>query len=274
MGIKDIFRTTISTFFILFAFFFLLGDSFPYICYSPLYMPESVFQFKKFSVSQDRSAMKVGTDGVLLGAWVMPASAAAILDIGTGTGLIALMLAQKSTAFIDAIDIDRDSCSQAIENVSQSPWPDKIKIVNCPLQEFRPGKRYDLIVSNPPYFIDSFAATDEARNIARSASASLSFAQLVDGVVRLLSASGRFCVILPSKEGLFFRELAEQSGLFCNHITHVKTKMSKPEKRVLMEFGRSGEELIEDELIIHEEKDDRVYTDQYKMLTREYYMGF
>ncbi|HQK98610.1 MAG TPA: methyltransferase [Bacteroidia bacterium] len=128
-------------------------------------MPESVFQFKKFSVSQDRSAMKVGTDGVLLGAWVMPASAAAILDIGTGTGLIALMLAQKSTAFIDAIDIDRDSCSQAIENVSQSPWPDKIKIVNCPLQEFRPGKRYDLIVSNPPYFIDSFAATDEARNI-------------------------------------------------------------------------------------------------------------
>ncbi len=237
-------------------------------------MPESVFQFKKFSVSQDRCAMKVGTDGVLLGAWVMPASAESILDIGTGTGLIALMLAQKSTVFIEAVDIDRDACSQALENVLHSPWPDKVKIINSPLQDFRPGKRYDLIVSNPPYFIDSFAATDEARNIARSASASLSFAQLVNGVVRLLSASGCFCIILPSKEGFFFRELAEQSGLFCNHITHVKTKMSKPEKRVLMEFGRCGEELIEDELIIHEDKDDRVYTDQYKLLTRDYYMAF
>lgn len=237
-------------------------------------MPESIFQFKNFSVSQERSAMKVGTDGVLLGAWVNPLSADSILDIGTGTGLLALMLAQKSSAFIDAIDIDRDSCSQATENVLLSPWSDKIKVVNCPLQDFRPGKRYDLIVSNPPYFIDSFAASDEARNIARSASASLSFEQLVDAVVRLLSSSGRFCVILPSKEGVFFRELAEQSGLFCNHITHVKTKMSKPEKRVLMEFGRSGEELLEDELIIHEEKDDRVYTDQYKLLTHDYYMGF
>jgi tRNA1Val (adenine37-N6)-methyltransferase len=237
-------------------------------------MPESVFHFKQFTINQDKSAMKVGTDGVLLGAWIQPEKAQNILDIGAGTGLIAIMLAQKSTGFIDAIDIDHSSCIQAAENVKISPWKDRIRIIHSSLQEFRPGKRYELIVTNPPYFIDSFTTTNESRNRARSADATLSYEELVDGVVRLLSISGKFCVILPSKESTYFRNLAEQNGLFCNKLIHVKTKASKPEKRVLMEFSRDEEELFEDELIIQEELDDRIFTQQYIDLTKDFYITF
>lgn len=216
--------------------------------------------------------MKVGTDGVLLGAWVRPESAARILDIGTGTGLIALMLAQRCGGEIDAIDIDTDSCMQAKENVQSSPWPDRVRVIHASLQEYRPGYRYDLIVSNPPYFIDSFAASDEARNRARQASASLSYDELLHGVIRLLHLTGRFCVILPSKEGQLFLEKAAQNGLFCNHITQVLTREGKEAKRVLMEFSRNEAELREDEIVLRNE--DLSFTDAYKELTRDYYTIF
>lgn len=218
--------------------------------------------------------MKVGTDGVLLGAWVQPQSAESILDIGTGTGLIALMIAQKSSAHIDAIDIDKDAFIQSTENVNASPWKNKIRVIHSAIQDFKPGKKYDLIVSNPPYFIDSFAPTDEARNRARQASASLSYEELLQGIIRLLNPSGKFCVILPAKEGQLFRDTAEQNGLFCNYIMYVKTKPAKPEKRVMMEFSREEEELKTDELIIHEEEEGRTFTEQYKLLTKDYYPAF
>ncbi|MBL0096355.1 MAG: methyltransferase [Bacteroidetes bacterium] len=169
-------------------------------------MPATVFHFKRFTINQDRCAMKVGTYGVLLGAWVTVPDAGKILDIGTGTGLIALMMAQKSNAFIDAIDIDLPSYEQAKENVLLSPWSDHVRVIHSALKDYKPGYRYDLIVSNPPYFMDSYAATDEARNLARSASASLSYDDLLNGVVRLLVNTGRFSVILPHKEGQIFRE--------------------------------------------------------------------
>jgi tRNA1Val (adenine37-N6)-methyltransferase len=235
-------------------------------------MPQSVFHFKRFTVYQDRCAMKVGTDGVLLGSWVQVKEAKRILDIGTGTGLIALMLAQKSEASVDAIDIDRPSFEQATQNVQISPWTDRVRIIHSALQDFKPGYRYDLIVSNPPYFIDSFKAPGEARNIARSASHSLSYEELLQGVVRLLQNTGRFCVILPFKEGQLFRDKAEQNGLFCNHLVNIKTGRDKPYKRVLMEFSRREEELIEEELVIH--YDERHFTEQYKALTRDYYPAF
>lgn len=235
-------------------------------------MPSSVFQFKHFTIHQDRCAMKVGTDGVLLGAWVKVNGANKLLDIGTGTGLIALMLAQKSNAFIDAIDIDQSAFEQASENVSLSPWRDHIRIVHSALSDYKPGYRYDLIVSNPPYFIDSYVAIDEARNKARSASASLTYDELLNGVVRLLNSTGRFCVILPFKEGQLFREKAEQNGLFCNVLVNVRTGKDKPFKRVLMEFSRREAELQEEELVIHYENRD--FTEEYKKLTGEYYLAF
>ncbi len=240
--------------------------------FNKLFMPSTVFHFKRFTIHQDRCAMKVGTDGVLLGAWVGVPVDKKVLDIGTGTGLIALMVAQRSTAFIDAIDIDLSACQQATENVKLSPWADRIRIVHSALRDYKPGYRYDLIVSNPPYFIDSYAATDEARNLARSASASLTYEELLNGVVRLLNNTGRFCVILPYKEGLIFREKAEQSGLFCNKLVNVKTGLDKPYKRVLMEFSRREEELEEKELVIH--YDNRQFTEEYKKLTGDYYPAF
>lgn len=216
--------------------------------------------------------MKVGTDGVLLGAWVRAEDAKRILDIGTGTGLIALMLAQKSPAPVDAIDIDRPSFEQATQNARTSPWADRVRVIHSSLQDFKPGYRYDLIVSNPPYFIDSFKAPGEARNMARSASHSLSYEELLHGVGRLLNNTGRFCVILPFKEGQLFREKAEQNGLFCNHLVNIKTGRDKPFKRVLMEFSRREEELVEEELVIH--YDERQFTEEYKSLTRDYYPAF
>lgn len=216
--------------------------------------------------------MKVGTDGVLLGAWVKAGDAKRILDIGTGTGLIALMLAQKSPAPVDAIDIDRPSFEQATQNARTSPWADRVRVIHSSLQDFKPGYRYDLIVSNPPYFIDSFKAPGEARNMARSASHSLSYDELLHGVGRLLNNTGRFCVILPFKEGQLFRDKAEQNGLFCNHLVNIKTGRDKPYKRVLMEFSRREEELIEQELVIH--YDERQFTEEYKSLTRDYYPAF
>ncbi len=235
-------------------------------------MPATIFHFKHFTINQDRCAMKVGTDGVLLGAWVNISNEGKILDIGTGTGLIALMIAQRSEAFIDAIDIDLSSCEQAKENVRMSPWADHIRVIHSALKDYKPGYRYDLIVSNPPYFIDSYAATDEARNLARSASASLTYNDLLNGVVRLLNNTGRFCVILPFKEGQIFREKAEQNGLFCNVLLNVRTGKDKPYKRVLMEFSRQEAALQEDELVLH--FDNRDFTEEYKKLTSAYYPAF
>jgi len=239
---------------------------------STQFMPASVFHFKQFTILQDRCAMKVGTDGVLLGAWVSIKKAEHILDIGTGTGLIALMMAQKYDASIEAIDIDNDAFEQAIVNVNASPWANRIRVFNASLQDFQPHRKYDLIISNPPYFIDSFAPTDEARNRARQASASLLYEELLQGIIRLLTTTGKFCVILPSKEGAFFLQKVEQDGLFCNRITHVHTIIGKPAKRVLMEFSRIDEELKENEIILRES--DTTFSDAYKEITKDFYPAF
>ena len=235
-------------------------------------MPASVFHFKQFTILQDRCAMKVGTDGVLLGAWISKKNPENILDIGTGTGLIAIMMAQKFESHIDAIDIDNDAYEQAIVNVNSSPWSNRMRVIHASLQDFHPHQKYDLIVSNPPYFIDSFAPTDEARNRARQASASLSYEELLQGIIRLLTTTGKFCVILPSKEGAFFLQKAEQNGLFCNRITHVHTIIGKPAKRVLMEFSRIDEELKENEIILRES--DTTFSEAYKEITKDFYPAF
>lgn len=236
-------------------------------------MSQNDFRFKQFLIHQDRCAMKVGTDGVLLGAWVKTGNARSILDIGTGTGLIALMMAQKSDASIHAIDIDEDAWLQAIDNFNASPWADRLHCIHQSLQYFssHTPDRYDLIVSNPPYFLDAHPAPSEARNIARHMDETLSIAELVEGVKKLLSPQGRFCVILPYREGMKFIEHATASGLFIHHITKVKTKVEKQEKRLMMEFAAFPGPAIEDELVIQEE--DLSFTKDYIDLTNDFYLG-
>lgn len=234
-------------------------------------MSEVVFHFSRFTVKQDRCAMKVGTDGVLLGAWVDPGNARSVLDIGTGTGLIALMIAQRSSASVTAIDIDDSSTRQAAENVAGSPWPDQIKIVHSSLQHFSAPDKYDLIVSNPPYFINSYEASDTARNRARQADASLSYDELLDGVKRLLQQDGRFCVILPENESRIFRLKARENGLHCNRLTSVRTKKNKGIKRVLMEYSYVEQPSQKNEIILHSE--GREFTEEYKRLTADFYPG-
>jgi tRNA1Val (adenine37-N6)-methyltransferase len=237
-------------------------------------MSHGEFRFKQFVVRQDKCAMKVGTDGVLLGAWVPCNNAQTILDVGAGTGLIALMMAQKcQSADIDAIDIDAVAYRQAKENFEYSPWPSRLHSFHESLQEFSATRsvKYDLIVSNPPYFMDAHPAPSEARNVARHMDESLSISELCSGVKKLLSPLGRFCVIFPFREGMRFLEHSEGHGLYANRLTKVKTKVEKQEKRMMMEFELERKDLVEDELVIQEE--DLSFTNQYIELTSDFYLG-
>lgn len=234
-------------------------------------MSESVFHFRHFSLQQDKCAMKVGTDGVLLGSWIKTHNEKNILDIGTGTGLLALMMAQKSNAYIDAIDIDEGAYEQATENVQESKWKKRITVHHISLQDYVKvcEKKYDLIVSNPPFFSATYRAGNKARNIARHEDVSLSFYELIEGVKSLLNTSGKFCVILPYKEGTGFIEKAKVNGLFCNKLTRVKTKSERDVKRLLIQF-ECASNLKEEKTIVIQD-DDNSFTETYKILTREFY---
>jgi tRNA1Val (adenine37-N6)-methyltransferase len=237
-------------------------------------MPNQEFAFKQFKIRQDKCAMKVGTDAVLLGSWVNTTNANTILDIGTGTGIIALMLAQRSNAIIDAIDIDENAFLQANENVGASKWKEHIRVHHISLQQFsqeHPDK-FDLIVSNPPYFVDSSKASEASRSNARHTD-QLPYHHLLNGVLSLLNPQGKFYVILPTKESEQFRDLAEENKLFLTKLTRVITRTDKPEKRWLMRFEFTRKSFSEDSITI--EADARhSYTDEYKELTKEYYLGF
>lgn len=236
-------------------------------------MPATTFQFKQFHVHHDQCAMKVGTDGVLLGSWVDIDKEKNILDIGTGTGLIALMMAQKSNAFVDAIDIDVDAFQQARLNVTHSPWISRINVYLCSLQYYalNPRCKYDLLVSNPPYYLDAAKSGTLARDVARHTDETLSFDDLITGVLQLMNPKGRFCLILPCKEGKIFFQKAFEKGLFCNRITRVKTKKEKEEKRLLMEFSFFNRAIVDELLIIQE--DDIHFTPEYIELTKDYYLA-
>lgn len=237
-------------------------------------MPNQEFVFKQFKIVQDKCAMKVGTDAVLLGSWVNTTNANSILDIGTGTGIIALMLAQKSNARIDAIDIDQAAYIQATENINACKWKDHIHAHHVSLQQFVQGHtdKYDLIVSNPPYFVDSSKASGEARSNARHTD-QLPYVDLLNGVLKLLNPGGKFYVILPTKESELFRDMAEEHKLYLTKLTRVVTRTDKPEKRWLMRFEFTRKSFSEDSIII-EEDERHSYTDAYKELTKEYYLGF
>ncbi|OXA92755.1 tRNA1(Val) (adenine(37)-N6)-methyltransferase [Flavobacterium hercynium] len=233
-----------------------------------------MFQFKQFSVAQDRCAMKVGTDGVLLGAWApIHNNPFSVLDIGAGTGIIALMLAQRTNAEqIDALEIDEDAYEQAVENFENSPWGDRLFCFHAGLDEFieEPEDEYDLIVSNPPFYAEDYKTENEQRDLARFQDA-MPFEELVEAADLLLSENGIFAVILPYKEEEKFIALAKEFELYPTKITHVKGTPTSEIKRILMAFSRFEIPDIEvDELTI--EIDRHIYTPEYIALTKDFYL--
>jgi tRNA1Val (adenine37-N6)-methyltransferase len=229
------------------------------------------FQFKQFTITQDLCAMKVGTDGVLLGAWTRVIEEQ-ILDIGSGTGLITLMLAQRTKrAQIDAIDINQNAFLQTSQNIKKSPWGNRINPIQTSLQEFDISYKYDLIISNPPFFANSTKAPQKDRNIARHTD-HLPYMDLIRSVTQLLKDDGIFSVILPFETSQLFINEAEGEGLYLNRKCLVKQNPSKLPKRVLMEFSFNSNELNESELTIETEKRHH-YTKEYIILTQDFYLN-
>ena len=234
----------------------------------------SQFTFKQFSILQDKTAMKVGTDGVLLGAWTpINNHPFSILDIGTGTGLIALMLAQRTTAEqIDAFEIDEDAYEQAVENFENSPWGDRLFCFHAGLDEFmeEPEDEYDLIISNPPFYTEDYKTENEQRDLARFSDA-MPFEDLVEAADLLLSENGIFSVIIPYKEEEKFIALAKDFDLFPIKITRVKGTPATEMKRSLLAFSRNHlEDFPVDELVI--ETSRHIYTEEYITLTKDFYL--
>ncbi|MGL4852948.1 MAG: tRNA1(Val) (adenine(37)-N6)-methyltransferase [Phocaeicola sp.] len=235
-------------------------------------MSNSFFRFKQFAVHQDKCAMKVGTDGVLLGAWADVNNCRSALDVGTGTGLVALMLAQRNPVLeIVAVDIDEAATEQALENVYRSPWKERISVRQVDFSCYNsPSLRFDLIVSNPPYFKDSLKSPCELRNAARHTD-SLRFEQLISGASELLSFDGRFCVIIPADAMGEFVACAEEYefGLFKRLL--VRTKPDAAPKRVLLEFRKGGGVMVEESDLVVELARHQ-YSEAYTELTREFYL--
>lgn len=232
------------------------------------------FTFKQFHIDHSRCAMKVGTDGTLLGAWTTLPDSGRILDIGTGTGLIAIMAAQRSPqSRITAIDIDEECIAQARENVIHSPWPDRVEVIHSSLQEFSVEERFDLVITNPPYFVDSLLSPDAARSTARHTD-SLPFVDLVKGVERLLTPEGRFALILPPPEMERLLSVA-RARLFPERRCEVWTTPKSGCRRVMMELRLSPPEgKPRQERLIIEDSGPQGYSDEYRSLTRDFYLKF
>jgi len=239
-------------------------------------MPRNTyFQFKQFRIIQERSAMKVGMDGVLLGAWTKTSGAKRILDVGTGTGLIALMMAQKNhLAQIDAIEIDPEAFQEANLNVQESLWSNRMTLELCSFQKFteRTSRKYDLIISNPPFFKNGVKAPLESRSKARH-SDSLPLCDLISGAVGLMVKNGKTALVLPIESLQELQQLADLNKLFISRLCRVKPNPVKPDFRILVELTNSECILQEEELMIEFEK-HHDYTPEYKKLTSDFYLKF
>lgn len=233
----------------------------------------SIFRFKQFQIEQDGCTMKVGTDGVLLGAWADVQGRKEILDVGTGTGVIAVMLAQRNIeANVDAVEIDATACQTAKKNMLNSPFSNRLKSIQESIQDFAKTtrKEYDLIVCNPPFFTGGTLSAQTSRNEVRH-TIKLPNGDLLNSVQRLLKKDGKFCVVLPFIEGLRFKELAQNYNLYCTKVTQVKSKKEKPIERLLLQFEKINQLEITDELIIQFEKRND-FTPEYIALTKEFYL--
>lgn len=233
----------------------------------------SGFRFKQFEIAQDRCAMKVGTDGVLLGAWASGGSR--ILDIGSGTGLISLMMAQRfPMAQVVGIDMDEDACGQAKENVERSPFAERVVIRHCRLQDFHCAGAgnglFDAIVSNPPFFVNSMKNPDSKRSMARHTD-TLPFRELWSGVKRLLSENGAFSVVLPAEVKEDFIAEGCVSGFYLIRQCAVKTVERKQPKRYLLSFSKHRNGMQESTTEIMMDKDGN-RSEWYTKITDEFYL--
>lgn len=236
-------------------------------------MGSDFFRFKKFTIKQDKCAMKVGTDGVLLGAWAETKFATKIADIGTGTGLIAIMLAQKSNASITGIEIDEEAARQANENMSNTLWKDRLNVVEADIRDYYPHHEaeFDLIVSNPPFFNEKTKGHSEKRNIARHTEG-LSFSLLVEAASIMLKEKGRFSVIIPATSAQDFISEAIRHKLNLTRKTEIITKAGAPAKRVMMEFHKNTSDNVTTEysqLLLSENGNK---SQEYINLTSDFYL--
>ncbi len=230
------------------------------------------FQFKQFSVEDNKSTMKVGTDAVLLGAWTKIQNTKTILEIGTGSGVISIMLAQRSEVKIEAIDIDKSSVNQASDNFKISPWNKHLAAKHFSLKEFiiESKNQYDLIVSNPPFFIDSLKSPNKNKTRSKHTD-ELSYSDLIQGLIHFLSPQGRACLILPFTESKSFINLARLENIYLNKQLLIKPKKSKQANRILMEFSFSKTTLEKDEIYLR--KADNSFSDKYKNMSKDYYLN-
>lgn len=236
-------------------------------------MPKPTFRFKQFTIQQDRCALKVGTDGVLFGAWVNYHGAQRILDIGTGTGVLALIAAQRAPqATVDAVEIDDAAAGQAAENAAASPWSDRVRVHRMDVRRMSTSEPFDLIICNPPYYAGYSTAADERVGLAKH-SDELLFEELIAAVGRLLAPNGRFAVIIPLNREKALLAEAERVALFPVRRCVVKYVAHRPAKRVLLEFDRSGGDVKEEQLTI-ENTGPFDYTPEYRMLISDLMINF
>lgn len=243
-------------------------------------MPNPYFRFKQFTIYQDRCAMKVGMDGVLLGAWASIDNAQRILDVGTGTGLIALMLAQRSSALIDAVEIDQAAAHQAQDNVRRSPWAERIRVHPTAVQAYADDcpAGYDLIVSNPPFFSQALPSACSARTLARH-DTHLNQLELLHAANRLLLPHGRLLVIYPTDIAHQFQAQAEAHGFGCQRKLRVRPTPTSTVKRILLELVVRVDELSKPQPLseftetIVLEQSRHHYTPEFGALIKDYYLN-
>ena len=236
-------------------------------------MANDYFNFKQFTIYQNKSAFKVGTDGVLLGASVDVTDVKRILEIGSGTGLVAIMLAQRCNAEIITIEPDHESYIQTSDNVRLCKWSNRIRVEHTNLQSYYPGnEKFDLIVTNPPYYVDSLKNPDPRKSAARH-NDSLTSVELLEGVSRLLAEEGSFQLINPYVEGNIFIADAHKYSLYCNNILKIKPLPVSEIRRLILTFRRNRMKVTEKFLTIEHGRRHE-FTEEYINLTKEFYLKF
>ncbi len=236
-------------------------------------MPNPYFQFKQFTVFHDRCAMKITTDACLFGAWcaeeISRTNSAKLLDIGTGTGLLSLMIAQKNSLKIDAIEIDKEAAQQASENITASPWKENIQVIHEDIGAFHTGKKYDCMVSNPPFYENELTSKQERKNLAHHSSR-LSFSQLLHLIKDMLAEEGSFFLLLPFKRLKEAEELINQQQFYIHKKIVVHPSTSHPPLRVMFRCSLKNKETPASQIFIRDEHQH--YTPAFVALLKDYYL--
>lgn len=230
------------------------------------------FHFKHFSLFHHRSTMKVGTDAILLGRWVEVKPTDVVLDIGTGCGLLPLMLSQKGVAQVDAVDIDKASIEEATVNFEASQWREHLRAYHSDIVDYQTEERYDLVVSNPPFFNRFSKCDSERKSRARHNDAGLSYATICREVSRLMKPEGRLALVLPLDVSSDFLETAEQFGLYLHKRMTIIPIAGKEPNRVNLELGFVKSENLQEETFVIRDTDNR-FTPQYNAFLKDFYLG-